>query len=364
MLQHNITLAFVGDVMLGRGIDALAETRAPEAFWGDTLPVLRAADGVIANLECPITRHERAWRRTWKSFRFRAAPSAVGLLEAANIRGVNLANNHILDFEWQGLLETLGHLDAAGIAHAGAGCDSRAAAQPALFEIADRRIGLIGLTDNVAVFAAGPRTAGTNHVRIRPDHATLSLIDLQLRGLRQAGAEVVILSAHWGPNLRTWPPARFKTFARRVVELGVDVFHGHSAHLFQGVEAHAGGIILYDTGDFLDDYWVFPGVRTDRSFVFQVEFTGTRTRRLRVAGLSMVPVSLARTAVHLARGSESHTIRRRMDRCCRALGTPVTWTEHGLQVALGASAAGLHAEPAAPCCALAPAMARQVAVTN
>ncbi len=64
--------------------------------------------------------------------------------------------------------------------------------------------------------------------------------------------------------MRTWPPARFKAFARRAVELGADVFHGHSTHLFRGVEAHAGGVILYSVGDFLDDYRVFPGVRIDR----------------------------------------------------------------------------------------------------
>jgi poly-gamma-glutamate synthesis protein (capsule biosynthesis protein) len=210
MALDRTTLAFVGDVMLGRGIDALSGNRPPETFWGDTLPLLHAADGVVANLECPIALDGRKWARTWKAFRFRASPRAVDLLKAANIRAVNLANNHILDFEWQGVLETLAHLDAAGIAHAGAGRDSRDAAQPVSFKVAGRRIGLIGLTDNVAAFAAGPGEAGTNHIRIRPDHGTLSLIDLQIRGLREAGAEAVILSAHWGPNLRTWPPARFR----------------------------------------------------------------------------------------------------------------------------------------------------------
>jgi poly-gamma-glutamate synthesis protein (capsule biosynthesis protein) len=333
MPHDKITLAFVGDVMLGRGIDALRAVRRPEAFWGDTLALLHAADAVVANLECPITAHDEPWRRTWKAYHFRADPGAVDLLEAANIRAVNLANNHILDFEEPGLLDTLAHLDAAGIAHAGAGRDSRDAARPALFEIAGHRIGLIGLTDNVPEFAAGQHAAGTNYVPIRPDHATLSLIDLQVRGLRHAGAEVVILSAHWGLDMRTWPPARFKAFARRAVELGVDVFHGHCAHLFQGVEAHAGGVILYGAGDFLDDYWVFPGVRIDRSLVFQIDFEAGRPTRLRMA-----PVTLERTGVRLARGLECRAIQRRMARRCRALGTPVAWTPGGLEVAVGAPA--------------------------
>ena len=97
---------------------------------------------VVANLERPITAHDEPWRRAWKAYHFRADPGAVGLLKAANIRAVNLANNRILDFEERGLLDTLSHLDAAGIAHAGAGRGSRDAARPALFEIAGHRIGL------------------------------------------------------------------------------------------------------------------------------------------------------------------------------------------------------------------------------
>ena len=58
MPHDKITRAFVGDVMPGRGIDALCAVRWPEAFWGGTLAPLRAADTVVANLECPITAHD------------------------------------------------------------------------------------------------------------------------------------------------------------------------------------------------------------------------------------------------------------------------------------------------------------------
>src|SRR5215472_219175 len=91
MTTTSVTLAFVGDLMLGRGVSAMFSTRAPETFWGGALPALRSADAVIANLESPITEAASEWRRTWKAFRFRAAPSAVDVLRAGNIRCVNLA---------------------------------------------------------------------------------------------------------------------------------------------------------------------------------------------------------------------------------------------------------------------------------
>ncbi len=303
MTAKPVTIAFVGDLMLGRQVSAAAATHAPESFWGDTLPMLRAADAVMGNLESPITARGREWRRCWKAFRFRADPRVVELLKAGNLRFVSLANNHMLDQEGEGLLDTLAHLDAAGIAHAGAGRNSAEALRPALFDIGGLRVGVLSLTDNMPEFAAGPDRPGTNYIRIRTDHATLGLIALLVGGLRRAGAALIVLSAHWGPNLRPWPPARFRAFARAVVDLGVDVFHGHSAHLLQGFELRSGRLILYDTGDFLDDYWVFPFVRTDRSCLFLGEFVDGRLAHLRI-----VPVILTPGQVHRAMGDEGHRI--------------------------------------------------------
>ncbi|HBY94419.1 MAG TPA: poly-gamma-glutamate biosynthesis protein, partial [Chloroflexi bacterium] len=99
-------LALVGDVMLGRGVAMEIERRPPESFWGDTLPMLRGADLVIGGLECAITTHRIPWTRTPKVFHFRAPPKAVDVLLASGIRCVPLANNHTLDFEEQGLLDT------------------------------------------------------------------------------------------------------------------------------------------------------------------------------------------------------------------------------------------------------------------
>jgi poly-gamma-glutamate synthesis protein (capsule biosynthesis protein) len=320
-----VTLALIGDVMLGRGVSALLGSREPRSFWGDALPVLRAADAVIANLECPITQAASEWRRSWKAFRFRAAPSAVEVLRAANIRCVNLANNHALDYEEPGLRETLDLLDAGGIAHVGAGRDLAGALRPSLFNAGGARIGVIGMTDNMPEFAAGPRCAGTNVARIDDRPASLGLVALQIGDLRRAGAETVVLSVHWGPNLRTWPPARFRRFARAVVELGVDIVHGHSAHLIQGVERWHDGLILYDTGNFLDDYWVFPGIRIDRSFAFLVEL-----RQGKPARLSMRPVKLKRGHVDLATGADFAATVETMQRRSRPFATTLIPTAHGL----------------------------------
>src|SRR5215207_9844110 len=111
-----ITLALVGDVMLGRGVNkALHTTLRPEQLWGDVLPLLGSADLRIINLECAITDHKQPWTRTPKVFHFRADPPAVEVLRAARVNVCSLANNHTLDFEERGLLDTTEHLKVAGI---------------------------------------------------------------------------------------------------------------------------------------------------------------------------------------------------------------------------------------------------------
>ena len=325
MTNGSGTLALVGDVMLGRGVSAMLASQEPAAFWGNVLPVLRSADAVIANLESPITEATTEWRETWKAFRYRAAPHAVNVLRAGNIRCVNVANNHALDYGTRGLSETLERLTAGGIAHVGAGLDLAGAVRPTVFDAAGVRLGVIGMTDTMPEFAAGPRRPGTNVIRIDDRNVALGLVALQVAELRRVGAQTVVLSIHWGPNLRTWPPSRFRRFAHAAVELGVDIVHGHSAHLIQGIERWRDGLILYDTGNFLDDYWVFPGVRIDRSFVFLVELHNGRPRHL-----SIRPVTLRPGRVDLATGLEFVATLRTMRLRCRRLGTALITTNEGL----------------------------------
>ncbi|MHC4447517.1 MAG: CapA family protein, partial [Planctomycetota bacterium] len=305
------TLAFLGDVMLGRGVNKQIVRRSPESFWGDVLPVLRSADAVVANLECALTGIRSPWTATPKMFHFRAGPLAVAVLKAANIRCVSLANNHALDFGRDGLIETLSHLDEAGIAHAGAGRDEEDAAAPAVFDVGWLRVGVVGLTDNEPPFAASPGLPGTNYLEIAPRRAALRRVQSAVKAARDRDASLVVLSVHWGPNMTLQPRKAFREFAHAVLDMGVDLVHGHSAHVFHGVEIYRRQLILYDTGDFLDDYAIDPELRNDWSFVFLVDLEGSKAKRLR-----MVPVELEFAEVKLARGQVQEQIRQRMRTLC------------------------------------------------
>lgn len=322
-----ITIALTGDVMLGRGVNEALSAMRPDEPWGDTLPLLLEADLRIVNLECAITAHREPWSRSEKVFHFRADPTAVRTLQAARIDACSLANNHVLDFEEQGLLDTIRHLDDAGIQHAGAGQDRERAGRAAMLNagMGNVRAALLSFTDNEPSFSAGPARPGTNYLDVALDAKTLGRIEASINAARGDGAEIVIFSNHWGPNMVQRPPALFREFARRVIDLGADIYHGHSAHIFQGMEIYRGRPILYDTGDYIDDYAVDPWLRNDWSFLFRVAMEQCRLRRI-----ELFPVRLSYGRVNRATGDERLGIVERMTRLSAEMGTRLAWREERL----------------------------------
>lgn len=308
------TLALAGDVMLGRLVNDVIKTMPPARPWGDLLPLMTRADARLVNLECALTRHLKPWTRTEKVFHFRADPGAVEVLRAARIDAVSLANNHVLDYNETGLLDTLQHLDHAGIAHAGAGHDLDDACRPALIDARGCKVALIAVTDNEPEFAATAGQPGTRYLPV--SHSSLPAIEAQVQAAQAAGAELIVLSNHWGPNMVERPPSHFHDFARAAIELGVDLYFGHSAHLCQGVEIHHGKPILYDTGDFLDDYAVDPWLRNDWSFLFLVTFDGSKLTRL-----DLIPVTLTLAEVRRAQEPDRSAMCQRMQTLSAEFGT-------------------------------------------
>ena len=313
--------------MLGRGVNAELRRRPPERFWGTALPLLRSADAVFANLECAITRHRTPWSRTSKVFHFGAAPEAIAVLRAGNIRCVSLANNHTLDYEVEGLLEMLRLLDEAGIARAGAGRNLAEARRSAIVDVAGIPVGVVSATDNEPPFAATAEGPGVFYLELESDRTASRVLANAAQAARDAGAGFVVLSLHWGPNMVAAPPRTFRRLAYRAMEFA-DLIHGHSAHVFQGPEVRDGRLILYDTGDFLDDYAVDPDLRNDWSFLFLLELSQTGV----IERLRLHPVRLDYAQVNLATGDEHGAICDRMIERARAVGTTLMRTRGGLEI--------------------------------
>lgn len=294
-----ITLALCGDVMLGRGIDQLLEHPGPhelrEAFvtdardyiglaedasglipypvspdyvWGEALGVLDALrpDVRLVNLETAITADGCFWPD--KEIHYRMHPANLVALKAAGVDVCTLANNHVLDFGRQGLLDTTQALDEAGIARCGAGADIREARTPARLPLpGGRRLHVFGLghgSSGIAPdWAAGAARPGVDRL---PDLSLRTADEVLARiHAEQRPGTISVVSIHWGSN---WGHAIFPdqlAFARRLIEGGVALVHGHSSHHPRALEVHRGRLILFGSGDFINDYEGIGGYERYRS---------------------------------------------------------------------------------------------------
>ena len=284
-------LALAGDTMLGRGVADRLEREPPESLFAPELvEIAREADLFVLNLECCISARGEPW--PGRVFRFRAPPWATQALVHLGVDCVTLANNHALDFGYDALLDTLAHLDAAGIRVVGAGTDLELARAPVVLD----GVTIVAFTDHPREYAATVERPG---VAFGPPEALPE-------------AEFVLVTPHWGPNMTTEPPRNVRRTAETLLDAGATLIAGHSAHVFHGVAPR----VLYDLGDFVDDYVVDPKLRNDLGLFFLVDLAGDE--------LEAVPLKLEFTYTRLATGDDAAWITRRFTAACAAFGTAVT----------------------------------------
>lgn len=319
-VRNAVKIALTGDVMLGRLVDQyVIQNRSvrPEALWGDALPIMLAADCRFINLECVISGRGEEWHPTTKEFHFRARPRALEFLQAAKIDGVTLANNHILDFGTDALLECLTLLDRIGIKRTGAGATLQEALVPALLALPQGRVEVVALTDNEPEWEATSTRPGVNYVAyqdrglVEPYRSRMA----QVLSSARRQADLVIVSAHVGPNWGA-PSRAMQALAHDLLDMGADLYWGHSNHTPQGIQLYKGKAILYSTGDFVDDYMVDKDERNDLSFLFVLEGEASRVSRIR-----LYPVRIEDLGVRLANEQEWQFLKRTMQAKCKTFGT-------------------------------------------
>jgi poly-gamma-glutamate capsule biosynthesis protein CapA/YwtB (metallophosphatase superfamily) len=304
-------LAIVGDTMLGRGVAEALTTVVPASLVEPELAaLLREADATVLNLECCISDRGAPVRLPGKPFFFRASPRAVELLVHLGVDCVTLANNHALDFGDVALLDTLHHLQTAGIAWVGAGPDLARARLPVTLTAGGEHVTVIGFTDHPAAFAAGPARPGAAYVDLRT-----GLDPWIVDAISGTNHGCVLVTPHWGPNMTTEPSSEIRSAADKLLRCGASLVAGHSAHVFHGVQ----GTVLYDVGDFLDDYRVDPVLRNDLGLLFLINITHGRPRRLQA-----VPLKLNYCHTRRATGADARWIKDRFQRACAAFGHDVT----------------------------------------
>ena len=308
-MSDSFTIRLMGDVMIGRAVNRKIIELGYDYPWGNVLPYLQKPGINIINLEVALTSSEK---KVAKVYNFKSDPEHVKTLIHAHIHLANIANNHILDFSEDGLLETIRVLDNAGILHSGAGKNIKEARKPAILDFNGVKVGLLGCTDNESGWKSN-RRPGINYIKI----GELNELEKDIKALRSK-VDILILSAHFGPNMVERPDKGIIEFNHRLIDLGVDIIHGHSAHIFQGIELFQNKVILHDTGDFIDDYYPDPELRNDRSILFEVTINDKK-----VVGLKLLPVLIANKQVNFADKEISKWTIARMQYLSESFGTKI-----------------------------------------
>jgi poly-gamma-glutamate capsule biosynthesis protein CapA/YwtB (metallophosphatase superfamily) len=248
--EETLTIAAVGDIMLGHRAEPYLTREGPDYFFRNVLPVLQKASVVVGNLECPLS--ERGTAVENKKFTLRAGPGAVRSLQAAGIRVVSLANNHMMDFGPLALKDTLAALGENNILAVGAGMDLDDARAPALLRTGGMTIAFLSysLTFPPEFYASSgrPGTAPGYKEYVRAD----------IEAVRPR-ADIVVVSFHWGAELMSAAKDYQQALGHQAIDWGADLVLGHHPHVLQELELYKGRLIAYSLGNF-----VF-GSESDRS---------------------------------------------------------------------------------------------------
>jgi poly-gamma-glutamate capsule biosynthesis protein CapA/YwtB (metallophosphatase superfamily) len=158
---------------------------------------------------------------------------------------VSLANNHVGVDGVDGVLDTMATLDAAGIAHCGAGPDDEAARRPATVEVGGVRVGFLGVMQRYDMGVDEDVYAREGHAGpalLRMTHLAADLARLRTQ------VDVSVVLVHWGRNYREIMSLQ-RQLAGEIRAAGADLVVGHHPHIAQAVDLSGGAPVLYSLGN-------------------------------------------------------------------------------------------------------------------
>lgn len=257
-----LTLAFVGDIMLDRGVRYMVERYLDDEYSALFTGVPTAApDIMFGNLEGPISA---GGTKRGSVYSFRMEPRVGPVLGAAGFDVLSLANNHIGDWDRRAALDTREFLTSAGVKTVGFGSTGELAA-PVVIEKNGYRIGFLAATDVGPTWL--PPSSTTAGVQLASDSAWPAKIK-HAAGL----VDLLVVSYHFGNEYELTPSARQKELAHLAIDNGAAIVVGHHPHVRQPVERYKNGVIAYSLGNFIFDQAF--STETMTGALFEVEVAG------------------------------------------------------------------------------------------
>ena len=268
----SITVSMVGDCTLGTDVnfdqstsfDAFYQMKNdPGYFFQNVKDIFTADDLTVANMEGTLTTSND---RQQKTFAFKGNPSYTEILTQGGVEATNLANNHSHDYGDQSYEDTIQYLEADGITTFGYD-------RTAVMDVKGIKVGLIGIYELKDGLGRQQKVIDT------------------IREVKDQGAQVIIVSFHWGTEKSNIPDDIQKTLAHLAIDQGADLVVGHHPHVLQGIEKYQGKNIVYSLGNFC-----FGGNKnpSDKdTMIFQQTFTVENGELVEDDVTNIIPCSLS-----------------------------------------------------------------------
>lgn len=237
LAEETIVLTFVGDCTIGgedwlrtydTSFDAYLEKYGYDYFFEKVQSVIGQDDVTIANLEGCFLNYESG--AVEKTYNFRGPTHYVNVLTGSSVEAVNISNNHIMDYGYDGVSHTVKTLDEAGLPWFGT---TRATEKTWIYEKGNVKIGFVGMEIQYWYYKH------RNELRS------------QVEALKADGCQVVVAVMHGGKEYKTTHWAVQEQFADAVIDYGADIVIGHHPHVLQGVDVRNGRTVCYSLGNFV-----------------------------------------------------------------------------------------------------------------
>lgn len=245
-VPSSIKMLFTGDLMLDRGVKYYIEKEGSGEYrfpFEKVHDYLSSFDAVIPNLEGPVSDKGT---KVGSIYSFRMDPKAIDVFPYANIRAVNIANNHAWDYGREAFEDTLRRLKENGVGYFGGGMDEAEAYAPYVIEKDGIRVGLLGFTEFLEFARARNETSGIAFAETKK-------IKSAIQEAKNRNFDAIIVVFHFGEEYLSEPIERQIFLARLAIDEGADMVVGHHPHVIESSEEYKEKPIFYSLGNFVFD---------------------------------------------------------------------------------------------------------------
>lgn len=234
-------------------------------FFKNVLPIFNTDDLTVVNLETTFTNAtQKRDKGDAVQFHFKSPPNYVKILTEGSIEAVNIANNHIYDYNKVGFEDTKKTLEKEGIEYFGEG-------EKWITTIKGQKFGFLGyqawyVSDEI-------------QNKIKND----------IEELKKQGC-VVIINFHWGIERNLYPVEYQKDLAHFAIDNGADLIIGHHPHVIESIEQYKGKFIAYSLGNFCFGGNSNPSDK--RTFILQSKFK-YKNKELTSIGIKVIPCRIS-----------------------------------------------------------------------